>query len=336
MKQRRMLLASLVALTSLAMVSGNVVAQEKWKPTKTISVVVPWPAGGASDTVARMTAGVMEQQIGQRMVVVNTPGGAGAIGTKEVWDKPHDGYTLTANSTVSVGSYAVLGKLDQTHRDWMYYLSIFTPNVICVKGDSPIKTIDQLIASMKAKPNATVLASAGVGSSGYFAAELFKAATGVTYRHVPYAGGVPAVMSVASGEAEVVMQLSVEVAELLRSGKLRALAVSSKAPLVIDGYGEIPSLLKTVPNFPDYGSYFGLIAPADLPKDVVATYDDAFVKASSAQAVKDYAKAKGAMPIAVYGKEAKDLAERLASKEAWILFDSGTATKSPNDLKIAR
>ncbi|MFT3962380.1 Bug family tripartite tricarboxylate transporter substrate binding protein [Propionivibrio sp.] len=231
MKRRQILLASVVAVSALGMGAGSVFAQEKWKPAKTISVVVPWPAGGASDTVARMISGVMEQAVGQRMVVVNTPGGAGAIGTKEVWDKPHDGYTLTANSTVSVGSYAVLGKMDQTHRDWIYYLPIFTPNVICVKADSPIKSIDDLVAAMKAKPNAVVLASAGIGSSGYFAAELFKAATGVTYRHVPYAGGVPAVMSVASGEAEVVMQLSVEVAELLRSGKLRALAVSSKEPL---------------------------------------------------------------------------------------------------------
>jgi tripartite-type tricarboxylate transporter receptor subunit TctC len=336
MKAGKILLAMLVAVSSLSMLAGTVSAQEKWKPTKTISVIVPWPAGGASDTVARMISGVMEQSIGQRMVIVNTAGGAGAIGTKEVWDKPHDGYTLTGNATVSVGSYAVLGKLEQTHRDWIYYLPIFTPNVICVKGDSPIKSVDDLIATMKAKPGATVLSSAGVGSSGYFASELFKAAAGVTFRHVPYAGGVPAVMAVASGEAEVVMQLSVEVAELLRSGKLRALAVSSKVPLTIDGYGEIPSVQKFIPSFPDYGSYFGLMAPADLPKDVIAAYDDAFVKVAASQAVKDYAKTKGAMPISIYGNEAKELTERLASKEAWILFDSGTATKSPNDLKIPR
>lgn len=336
MKSGKLLLATVVALAGVTLAVGNVAAQEKWKPAKTITVVVPWPAGGASDTVARMTSGVMEPFIGQRMVIVNTPGGAGVIGTKEVWDKPHDGYTLTGNATVSVGSYAVLGKLEQTHRDWIYYLPIFTPNVICVKGDSPIKSVDDLVAAMKAKPGATVLASAGVGSSGYFAAELFKAAAGVTFRHVPYAGGVPAVMAVASGESEVVMQLSVEVAELLRGGKLRALAVSSKVPLTIEGYGEIPSVQKFIPSFPDYGSYFGLMAPADLPKDVIAAYDEAFVKGAATQLVKDYAKTKGAMPIAIYGKEAKELTERLASKEAWILSDSGTATKSPNDFKIPR
>ena len=125
MNARKLLLASAFAVAALGLCAGGAFAQ--WKPTKTISVVVPWPAGGASDTVGRMIAGTMEQLLGQRMVIVNTAGGAGAIGTKEVWDKPHDGYTLTANSTVSIGSYAVLGKLDQTHRDWRYYLPIFTP-----------------------------------------------------------------------------------------------------------------------------------------------------------------------------------------------------------------
>jgi len=81
----KVLLVTMVAVLSLSLLAGTVSAQEKWKPTKTISVIVPWPAGGASDTVSRMISGVMEQSIGQRMVIVNTPGGAGAIGTKEVW-----------------------------------------------------------------------------------------------------------------------------------------------------------------------------------------------------------------------------------------------------------
>ncbi len=336
MKRRSIaVLFAIVAFSSIA-VSGNLVAQSLWKPTHPIQVVVPWPAGGASDTVGRMLAGQMEQFIGQRMVIVNTAGGSGAIGTQEVWDKPHDGYTLTANAVASVVSYAVLGKMDQTHRDWIYYLPIFTPNVIVVKGDSPIKTLAQLLDYMKSKPGATILSSAGVGSSGYYAAELFKKATGLTYRHVPYAGGAPAVMAVAQGEAEVVMQLSVEVAELLRGGKLRALAVTSADDLVVDGYGTIPSAQKTIPNFPNYGSYFGIMAPADLPANVIAMLDAAFVKAAAAQGVKDYAKIKGAIPSAIYGKEATALTEKLASTEAWLLYDAGAAAKSPAVFNISR
>lgn len=328
--------AMAVALALLGLGAFGVSARESWQPVRPISVIVPWPAGGASDSVARMIAGLMGPLLGQRMAFINVPGGAGAIGTQETWDRAHDGYTLTANSTVSIGSYPILGKLEQTHRDWRYYLPIFAPNVICVRSDSPIRNVDDLVALMKAKPGRVLLSSAGVGSSGYFGAEVFRAATGVEFRHVPFAGGVSAVMAVASGEADVVMQLSVEVAGPLRSGRLRALATTARAPLAIEGYGEIPSIRKWIPSFPDYGSYFGLIAPADLPRGIVAAYDRAFVEAAASPAVKDYARREGAVAVAIHGQEAAERVERLVGREAWILFDSGVAARSPADFGIAR
>ncbi len=336
MTKKSSVLMYAVLVLALVALSGNLSAQAKWKPTHPIQIIVPWPAGGASDTTGRMIAGQMESTLGQRMVIVNTPGGAGAIGTKEVWDRPHDGYTLTANATAGFVSYAMLGRMEQTHRDWVYFLPMYTPNVIAVKNDSPLKSLEDLIAAMKARPGALTVATAGVGSSGYFFIEQFKAAAGITYRHVPYAGGAPAVVAVASGESEMVPQLSIEVAELLRSGKLRALAVSTKDPLEIDGYGVIPPITKALPKFEEYGSYFGLMAPRDLPKDVLATLEDAFQKAAATKAVKDYAKMKGGIAISISGEKAAELTERLARKEAWILSDAGVATKSPVDFKIPK
>jgi tripartite-type tricarboxylate transporter receptor subunit TctC len=336
MKKTNITLMCALLILGIFMAGGDLAAQTKWKPTRPITVIVPWPAGGASDTTGRMIAGQMDPILGQRMVIVNTPGGAGAIGTKEVWDRPHDGYTLTANATAGFVSYAVLGRMEQTHRDWVYFLPMYTPNVIAVKNDSPFKTVEDLVAAMKARPGAVTVATAGVGSSGYYFIELFKAAAGITYRHVPYAGGAPAVVAVASGEAEMVPQLSIEVAELLRSGKLRALAVSTKDPLEIEGYGVIPSVSKAVPKFEDYGSYFGLMAPRDLPKDVLAAMEEAFQTAAATKAVKDYAKMKGGIAISISGEKAAELTERLARKEAWILSDAGLAVKSPADLKIPR
>jgi tripartite-type tricarboxylate transporter receptor subunit TctC len=337
-EMKKISLIMMCSILSLGLLTAgeDLAAQTKWKPTHPIQIIVPWPAGGASDTTGRMIAGQMESTLGQRMVIVNTPGGAGAIGTKEVWDRPHDGYTLTANATAGFVSYAMLGRMEQTHRDWVYFLPMYTPNVIAVKNDSPLKSVEDLIAAMKARPGAVTVATAGVGSSGYFFIEQFKVAAGVNYRHVPYAGGAPAVIAVASGEAEMVPQLSIEVAELLRSGKLRALAVSSKDPLEIEGYGVISSVTKAVPKFEDYGSYFGLMAPRDLPKDVLATLEDAFQKAAATKAVKDYAKIKGGIAISISGEKAAELTERLARKEAWILSDAGVATKSPADFKIPK
>ena len=154
MKKTNITLICVVLSLGLFMAGGDLSAQTKWKPTRPITVIVPWPAGGASDTTGRMIAGQMDPILGQRMVIVNTPGGAGAIGTKEVWDRPHDGYTLTANATAGFVSYAVLGRMEQTHRDWVYFLPMYTPNVIAVKSDSPFKTVEDLIAAMKARPGA--------------------------------------------------------------------------------------------------------------------------------------------------------------------------------------
>lgn len=335
MKKNHFLLVFALAAVALITLGDNLYAQA-WKPTRPITVIVPWPAGGASDTTGRMIAGQMEAILGQRMVIVNTPGGAGAIGTKEVWDRPHDGYTLAANATAGYVSYAVLNRMEQTHRDWLYYLCMYTPNVIAVKSDSPLKSVEDLIAAMKARPNAVTIATAGVGSSGYYFIELFKAAAGITYRHVPYAGGAPAVVAVAGGEAEMVPQLSIEIAEMLRSGKLRALAVSTKEPLTIEGYGVIPSITKALPKFDDYGAYFGLQAPRDLPKNVDASLEDAFQKAAATKSVIDYAKTKGGIAVALSGEKALAVAEQLARKEAWIMFEAGQAVKNPADLKIPK
>jgi len=334
MTRRAWILACVALLLAAGTAWDGADAATQWKPTRPITVIVPWPAGGASDTTARMIAAQMEAPLGQRLVIVNTAGGGGAIGTKETWERPHDGYTLTGNANTSIVSYAVLGQLDITHRDWQYLYPMYTPNVIAVKKDSPLKTVDDLIAAMKARPGAVTVASAGVGSSGHLGAEVFRFATGTTYRHVPYAGGAPAVLAVASGESEVVMQLSIEVAEMLRGGRLRALAVTTKTPLEIDGYGKIPGI--SIPNFDDFGSYFGLMAPKDLPADASASLEAAFKQAAATDAVKTYAKQKGGISVAVSGKEAYDLTEHFARRVAWLLHDGGLAKRSPQELNIPK
>jgi tripartite-type tricarboxylate transporter receptor subunit TctC len=204
---------------------------------------------------------------------------------------------------------------------------MYTPNGR--RERTRLKTVEDV--AMKAARRAVTIATAGVGSSGYYFIEQFKVAAGVTYRHVPYAGGAPAVVAVASGETEMVPQLSIEVAELLRSGKLRALAVSTNEPLIIEGYGTISSVTKAVPKFEDYGSYFGLMAPRDPEERVGGTAR--LQKAAALKAVKDYATTKGGIAIAISGEKADQLVERLARKEAWIAR-GWAGWKNPADLKI--
>ena len=257
------ILTVLLALISLQMPAE---AQE-WKPTKTITAIVPWPAGGATDLTVRILASEMEKVLGQRISVVNTAGASGAIGMQNAYDAPRDGYTWTGNADVSVVNYPVLDLMKVTHRDWNQWYALMTPNIIAVTADYPVKELPDLVKLMKDKPGQIAVASAGVGSSGHTALEVFSSVLGVKARHVPYAGGNPAVVATISGESNVVMQLSMEEADMIRAGKLKPLANMSDRPLTISGYGEVPPITKYYPKFPSIGSHFGLMLPKGVPAE---------------------------------------------------------------------
>lgn len=332
MKFRITLAITLFLLVSLIPLLGA----SEWKPTKPITIIVPWSAGGSTDLTTRTLAAEMEKYLGQKIIVVNTPGAAGSIGTKNAWDAPHDGYTWTANAIVDIVKYPVLGYLNVTHRDWAHFLVIYAPNVIAVRPDSKYKNLKDLIEDMKARPGEVKIATAGVGSAGHIAAETLAMYFGIKYRHVPYAGGNPAVIATVSGEADVTTQLSMEVAEMLRAGKLKALAVMGKTSIEITRYGRIPSIRTYYRDFPETGAYFGIFIPKDVPAEVLSTVTKAFVKAADSPAVKKYAEDNGLVAVKIYGKKADELAEQVASRICWMLYDQGIAPISPEKFNILR
>ncbi len=212
---------------------------------------------------------------------------------KNAFEAKHDGYTWTGNADGSVITYQVLDLLPNiSHRDWIHYYAMLTAPVICVPYESKIKTIDDLVAEFKARPGEVKVASAGVGAGGHLAAETFRKATGIEYRHIPYKGGYPAVVSTVKGETEVVMQLSMEAADMLRAKKLRALANMSTQTLVIDGYGEVPSVMQFIPNHAPLQYLFGLYVPKDVPPEVEAAINKAFDAAAASDSMKRLAKEK--------------------------------------------
>lgn len=336
MKEKKLLLVfTLCIIASLFLVNATAWTGE-WKPTKPITVIIPWAAGGASDLIGRMILHEMEPLLGQSFVVVNTPGSSGAIGTHNVWLAPHDGYTWTANAAANLAWYPVLGYLDVTHREWEYFLPIYTPNVIVVNPKTPYQDIEDLVEAMKENPGKITVASAGVGSSGFVGAELFANFFDVEYRHVPYEGGNPAVIATVSGESEVTMQLSTEVADMLRAGKLRAIATMGGEPLEIFGYGTIPPIQEKYPDFPVTGFHFGIMIPKDVPSEVITTVQQIFAQVAQSETVKKFAEEKGAVAVALYGEEADQVVEEVASVTCWVLYDSGAAERSPEEFGIPR
>jgi tripartite-type tricarboxylate transporter receptor subunit TctC len=208
---------------------------------------------------------------------------------------------------------------------------MFTPIVICVPADSKLNTPTELAAEMKKKPGEVKVASAGVGAGGHAAAEVFRKATGIEYKHIPYKGGYPAVVATVQGETDAVMQLSLEVADMLRAKKLKALAVMSKDPLMISGYGEIPSVMKFIPNHQALGYLFGLQIPRKIPEPVKLTIDAAFDKATQSESIKKLADQKACKAVNIRGAKADEAIEQIGSVVNWMFQDIGQAKKSPAD-----
>ncbi len=312
-------------------------AHAKWKPARPVTLIVPWAAGGATDQTNRVLAGEMEKVLKQKIAVVNQPGGSGSIGMKNAFEAKHDGYTWAGNADGSVITYQVLDLLPTiSHRDWIHYYAVLTAPVICIPADSKIKTINDLIAEFKARPKDVKVASAGIGAGGHLAAETFRKATGIEYLHVPYKGGYPAVVATVKKECEVVMQLSMEVADMLRAKKLRALANMSTETLQVSGYGAIPPVMEFLPRHAPLQYLFGLYLPKGVPAEVVKAVNEAFDFAAKSDSIKRLADQKACAAVSYKGDEALKLAERTGNNINWILFDIGVAKKRPDQFGFKR
>lgn len=323
------------ALT-LSLVASPLIAED-WKPSEPVTIIVPWSAGGSTDSVTRVLAAELESALGQSVVVVNQPGAAGSVGTTSAWNAERDGLTWAAGAAVDLGTYPVLGMLDAQLSDWTVYLHIANVAVVGVNPDSGIETFDQLIEKMKADPGQVSVATAGVTSGGHNAMEAIAGAAGVQYKHVTYDGGQPAVIATVSGETMVTTQLASEQAEMIRGGRLKPLAVLATAPLALEGYGDIPAITDWIPELQPANNYFGIWTPADVPAEVRATMDKVWSETiSNSQALKDYAAGRGAFFDPSYGADAQAAAAPMISQNAWMLFDAQKAPNNPEGFGIQR
>ena len=152
------------AIGALALAAAPAMAQDMWKPTKPVTIIVPWAAGGSTDQVTRIVAGELEAALGGNIVVQNQPGASGSIGTKAVLDGPQDGYTWAAGAAQDLGTYIVLGMLDTKIEDWHIYLDVANVAVIGVNADAPYKDIGDFLKAMKDNPDSVTVATAGLNS----------------------------------------------------------------------------------------------------------------------------------------------------------------------------
>ena len=312
-------------------------AHAQWQPSKPITIIVPWAAGGSTDQVTRVTAAELEKHLNQKIVVLNQPGASGSVGTKNTLDAPKDGYTWTAGGAKDLGTYKVLGMVDTSAKDWGLYLNVAHIAVVGVNADAPYKTKNELLEAMKAKPGSVAVATAGVNSSGHAAIEAIARATGTSYKHVTYDGGNPAVVATVAGETQVTTQLAAEQTDMIRAKKIRPLAVVGDKALEIEGFGTVPPLSQFVPGFKDPINYFGIFVPKGVPAEVTALLDKVWgAQIANNAALKKYAQERGALFAPMHGEEAQKAVFPAIQSYAWTQSTAGKAKVSPDTVGIPK
>jgi tripartite-type tricarboxylate transporter receptor subunit TctC len=253
--------AGLVGLTAAA------AAQEY--PTKPVRLIIPFPPGGSNDVVGRMIATKLSERLGKLVVVDNRAGAGGVIGTELAANAPKDGYTLLFASIAHAINPWLYKLPYDAHKAFVPIAGIASsPNALAIHPDLPAKTLKEFIALAKAKPGELQYASGGVGGNLHLSFELFKQTAGVDLLHVPFRGGGPAVIDVIGGHTKALIATLTTVVPHVRSGKLRAIAVSAakRSPALPD----VPTF--TEAGLPGYeaGNWIGIVAPAGTPDAIVA------------------------------------------------------------------
>jgi tripartite-type tricarboxylate transporter receptor subunit TctC len=249
-------------------------------PSKAIRVVVPFPPGGGTDIIARETTQKVAAATGWTFVIDNKPGAGGNLGVDAVAKAPADGYTIvlgqTSNIAINPSLYTKLPYDPQ--KDLAPIVLIANAPLVMVTGtNSPLKTLSDAVNAAKAKPGQVNFASPGNGTVAHLTEELFQKAAGIKTQHVPYKGANQALTDVISGNVELYMSSVPTLLGHIKQGKLRALAVTSAKR--VDDLPNVPTINESGYKGFDAVTWFGLLAPAATPKDVIAKLNAEFNKA---------------------------------------------------------
>ncbi|RPI47717.1 MAG: tripartite tricarboxylate transporter substrate binding protein [Betaproteobacteria bacterium] len=312
-----------VLAIAMSLQSPTVLAQDF--PVRPVRIVVTWPPGGSNDVVARVMAQRLTEIVGQTFMVENRPGATGTIGSELVAKSAPDGYTVTVNSATHVANAHIYKKLPyDTMRDFTGVLPLAVQvGMLVVHPSLPVKSVKELIALARSRPNEIMWASTGTGSYTWLTMTHFLQMTGTKMLEIPYKGGGPAVIGLTGGETHVFFVGIGSVDGGLKAKRLRPLAVASSKRL--RAFPEIPTVAETVPGY-ELTAWIGSFVPAATPRPIVERLNADFRRALEHPEVTKIlgAQALDPMPMTV-----DEFAERLKSDyEKYKKLISSTGARS--------
>lgn len=296
-----------LAATALTLMAAAA-AHAQGYPSKPVRLVVPYPAGGTTDIIARLVAIQLGEKLKQPFVVENKAGASGAIGSVEVARSAPDGYTLLMATVSSHGINSAIYKTlpYDTVKDFAPITNVAsTPNIIVVHPSVPAKNLVELMALVKAQPGKLNFGSTSLGGSPHMSAELLKMMAGVDMTHVPYKGAAPMLTDLIGGQIQVGFDNLPSTINFVRSAKVRAIAVTTAQRW--PGAPEIPTVAESGVAGYEVSGWFGLLAPAGTPKAILDTVQQAVAEIVKQPAIAKQMLEIGAQPVAstpdAFGKQ---------------------------------
>lgn len=287
---------SLIALASLLLPGAWPVLAQPY-PSRPIRLLVPFGAGSGTDVVARQLAPRLTENLGQTVVVDNRPGAGGILGSDIIAKSSPEGYNLLFALSSHAINASLYSKLPyHSSKDFAAVTQLISgPLLLVINPSLPANTLKELVAYVKGRAGQLSYSSAGIGSPPHLAAELLKSMVGIDLTHVPYNGAVPAITSTAGGQSVLYFAGTASALPFVKSGRLKPLAVTGKARSSL--FPDIPTVMEAgVPGY-EVDQWYGILAPAGTPKDVIARLHSAFSASLQLPEVRDRLRGLGVEPV---------------------------------------
>lgn len=311
-------------------------------PTRDLTMIVPFGAGGATDLICRTLAAEMEKELGVSIAVTNMPGSASAVGSEYVSEVEHDGYTILGYPT-DITSIKVMGQSELTWEDWnTLVIAAAIPTCVAVRKDSAYQSIEDLVAAMKAEQLAIATSDSGCAFTRGLGLILQEEPDCIQPELIPSGGGANAALSAVKGDVDAAACGLPECIEYVRSGDLRVLTYMGSSAITVEGASgsiDIPWVCDVYPQLQDnmpFGGWVGMAVAADTDPAVYEILREAAVKAFESENFQSFMEQKTMVPLGKSGEDGNKWAEDTTYINSWMLYDMGFTATSPETFGWAR